>query len=114
MRLLLDECVPKRLKNYFAPYEISTIEEANFKGLKNGNLFRAANGKFDVLITVDKNIEYQQNKNALPLAVIILSAYSNRFETLLPLIPEALKILEKIKIGEIVRVSQNIKSKNRG
>jgi len=55
MKLLLDECVPERLKNYFPGHEVTTIEQANFKGLKNGNLLRAAGGLFDVLITVDKN-----------------------------------------------------------
>ena len=107
MKLLLDECVPERLKNYFPGHEVTTIEQANFKGLKNGNLLRAAGGLFDVLITVDKNMEHQQNKNVLPLAILVLSAHSNRFESLLPLIPEALEILQDIKIGEIVRVSQN-------
>jgi hypothetical protein len=82
MKLLLDECAPRRLKNYFVGHEISTIEEAGFKGLKNGNLLRAAEGKFEVFITVDKNIEYQQNTATLPLAIVILSAASNRLESL--------------------------------
>lgn len=76
MKLLLDECAPRRLKNYFVGHDVSTIEQAGFKGLKNGNLLRAANGKFEVLITVDKNIEYQQNTAALPSAIVILAAAS--------------------------------------
>ncbi|HEX8397910.1 MAG TPA: DUF5615 family PIN-like protein [Pyrinomonadaceae bacterium] len=82
MKLLLDECAPRRLKNYFVGHDVSTIEQAGFKGLKNGNLLRAADGKFDVLITIDKNIEYQQNTAALPLAIVILAATSNRLESL--------------------------------
>ena len=74
--------------------------------MKNGNLLRAAEGKFEVLITVDKNIEYQQNTAALPLAIVILAATSNRLESLLPLIPDALKVLETIKTGDVVRVSK--------
>jgi hypothetical protein len=54
------------------------------------------------LITVDKNIQHQQNKEKLPIAVLILSAYSNRYESLSPLIPEALRVLEIIKTGEII------------
>lgn len=88
MKLLLDECAPRRLKNYFVGHDVSTIEQAGFKGLKNGNLLRAAEGTFEVLITVDKNIEYQQNTAALPL------------------IPNALKVLETIKTGDVVRVSK--------
>jgi predicted nuclease of predicted toxin-antitoxin system len=106
MKLLLDECAPRRLKNYFVGHDVSTIEQAGFKGLKNGNLLRAAEGKFEVLITVDKNIEYQQNTAALPLAIVILAAASNRLESLLPLIPNALKVLETIKTGDVVRVSK--------
>jgi hypothetical protein len=106
MKLLLEECAPRRLKNYFVGHDVSTIEQAGFKGLKNGDLLRAAEGKFEVLITVDKNIEYQQNTAALPLAIVILAATSNRLESLLPLIPNALKVLETIKTGDVVRVSK--------
>jgi hypothetical protein len=104
MKLLLDECVPRRLKFGFTEHEILTIDEAGFKGLKNGSLIRAANGVFEVLITVDKNIQHQQNKEKLSIAILILSAKSNRYESLSPLIPKALKILENIKIGEIITI----------
>ena len=106
MKLPLDGCAPRRLKNYFVGHDVSTIEQAGFKGLKNGNLLRAAEGKFEVLITIDKNIEYQQNTAALPLAIVILAAASNRLGSLLPLIPNALKVLETIKTGDVVRVSK--------
>jgi len=106
MKLLLDECVPRRLKRDFVNHEIFTIEEAGFKGLKNGNLISAASGIFDVLITVDKNIEHQQNKVNLPIAIIILSAKSNRYESLSPLISKALGILQTIKIGEIIKIEE--------
>lgn len=90
MRLLLDECVPRPLKTSFAGHEILTIDEAGLKGLKNGILLNAARERFDVLITVDKNIEYQQNRRDLPIAIIIFSAHANRVEFLLPLLPKAL------------------------
>jgi predicted nuclease of predicted toxin-antitoxin system len=102
MRLLLDECVPRRLKRDFVEFEILTIYEAGFKGLKNGALIRSASRNFEILITVDKNIRHQQNKDKLSIAIIILSAKSNRYESLSPLIPKALKALENIKIGEII------------
>ena len=106
MKLLLDECVPRRIKRDFLDCEIFTIEEAGFKGLKNGNLIRAASDIFDVLITVDKNIRHQQNKESLLLAIIILSAKSNRYESLSPLISKALEILQTIKIGEIIKIEE--------
>lgn len=83
-----------------------TIEKAKLKGLKNGNLLRAIEGKYDVLITVDKNMQYQQNKLNLPATILVLSSFSNRFESLLPLIPKALKSLENIKISEIIIISE--------
>jgi predicted nuclease of predicted toxin-antitoxin system len=103
MRLLLDECVPARLKREFTSHEVFTIEGAGFKGLKNGALLkRASEENFRVLITVDKNIQYQQNISALPIAVILLSAGTNRIESLSPLIPDALEAIKNIKTGEIV------------
>ena len=56
MKLLLDECMPRRLKKAFAPHEAFTVEDAGFKGLKNGRLLREASSNYDVLITVDQNI----------------------------------------------------------
>ena len=55
MRLLLDECMPRRLKREFVGHEVKTAREAGFAGLKNGALLRAADASFDVLITVDRN-----------------------------------------------------------
>jgi predicted nuclease of predicted toxin-antitoxin system len=104
MRLLLDECVPTDIKKDFAGHDTLTIDEAGFKGLKNGELLRNAGKTFNVLITVDKNIEYQQNKLTLPIAVLILSARSNRYESLLPLMPKVLEVIETIKAGEMITV----------
>jgi len=104
MRLLLDECVPRRLKKEFVGHEVKTAREAGFAGLKNGELLRAATAEFNVLITVDKNIPYQQKLRSLPIALMILIAKSNRYEDLKPLIPRALESLKSIRPGDVVRV----------
>lgn len=104
MRLLLDECVPRRLKRDFKGHLVTTIDEAGFKGLKNGKLLRSACALFDVLVTVDKNIEHQQNKAELTMAILILSASSNRYESILPLIPKALEALIEINKTEIIKI----------
>jgi len=104
MRLLLDECTPRRLKREFVGHEATTSQEAGFAGLKNGALLRAADGRFDVLITVDKNIPYQQNLKSLSIAILILIARSNRYEDLRPLLPQALESLESIQPGDVVRI----------
>ncbi len=105
MRLLLDECVPRPLKRDFTGHQVSTVEEAGFKGLQNGRLLRAAAGNFDVLITVDRSIPYQQNLLGLPLAVIILIARRNKYESLSPLVPLALEALKTIQPGSVVQIS---------
>ena len=103
--MLLDECLPRKLKREFIGHEVFTIDEAGFKGLKNGELIKSASAAaFEVLISADKNIEHQQNKTHLPLAIVVLSAQNNRIESLLPLMPEALEILENIKTGEIITI----------
>jgi predicted nuclease of predicted toxin-antitoxin system len=105
MRLLLDECVPRRLKRDFAGHTVSTVEEAGLKGLKNGQLLSAAAGNFDVLITVDKNIPFQQNLSAYKISILILVAASNRYQALKTLMPKALDALKHIQPGETMRVT---------
>jgi hypothetical protein len=104
MRLLLDECTPRRLRRDFGKHTVSTIEEAGLKGFKNGQLLRAADGHFDALITVDQNLPHQQNLALLNISILLLVAQSNRYEDLRPLMPKVRTALERIKPGEIVRV----------
>jgi predicted nuclease of predicted toxin-antitoxin system len=80
MKLLLDECVPKRLRNDFPGHEVSTIEEVGLKGLKNGELLRAAAEQFDALITVDRRMPTQQNLAQFNLALIVLIARPCRYQ----------------------------------
>ena len=72
--------------------------------LGNGALLREASAAFDVMLTADQNIEFQQNLNALPLAVIVLLAPSNRLESVKPLVPEILRALETLQPKTLVRV----------
>jgi len=104
MRLLLDECVPRRLRRDSAGHTVSTVEEAGFKGLKNGQLLRAA-GNFDALITVDRNIPFQQNLASFNISILILVAGSNRYRDLKSLVPRVLDSLKRIKPGEIAHVA---------
>jgi predicted nuclease of predicted toxin-antitoxin system len=108
MKLLLDECRPRRLKTALAPYEAFTVEDAGFKGLKNGRLLREASGNYDVLITVDRNIPAQQNFSTLKIALIIIQSKGNRYEDLIPFVPQILSSLTNISPGSVVRIeSQN-------
>lgn len=105
MKLLLDECAPKRLKNDFPGHETLTVAEVGLNGVKNGQLLRAAvdNG-FDVLITVDQRLRFQQNLTQFNLAVIIMVAKPCRYPQLKLLAPTVLKALEAMTPGESVVV----------
>jgi predicted nuclease of predicted toxin-antitoxin system len=104
MKLLLDECTPKRLTVDFTGHDVQTVEQTGLKGLKNGALLQQASSEFDVLITVDQNIPFQQHAANLGIAVVILKARSNRYSDLRTLVPQALEILRAIKAGEIVTI----------
>jgi predicted nuclease of predicted toxin-antitoxin system len=101
MRVLLDECVTRRLKRDFVGHDVFTVDEARMKGFKNGRLLQAAAEHYEVLVTVDQNLIYQQNLQALPLAVLILVARRNTYAMLQPLMPRVLQALQQIRPGEI-------------
>ncbi|HLR07217.1 MAG TPA: DUF5615 family PIN-like protein [Pyrinomonadaceae bacterium] len=108
MKLLLDECVTRHLKRDFTGHEVHTVEDAGFKGLENGDLLKAAAGAgaYEVLITVDRNLPYQQNLADLNIAILILAAKRNSYVRLKPLIPRALSALETMKVGDVIRVEE--------
>src|SRR5688500_9351864 len=105
MKLLLDECVTNYLKPEFVGHDVSTIDDAEFKGLKNGKLLEAAAANFDVLVTVDQNLRFQQNLKNLSISILVLKARRSAYPFLKPLIPKALEALENIQIGDVVVVS---------
>lgn len=105
MKVLLDECVTRYLKRDFAGHEVLTIDEAGFKGFKNGRLLQAASGQYDVLVTVDQNLQYQQNLNTFALAIVVLKAKRSTYPMLKLLMPQVLEVLEKIKPGEMLIIS---------
>ncbi len=104
MKLLLDECVPQRLRHDFPDLDVATAKTADLLGVKNGALLRAAAARFDVLITVDQKIRFQQNLRQFDLAVIILIAKPCRYPQLRLLVPEVLGALEWIKRGDVVEI----------
>lgn len=106
MKILLDHCVPKRLRLYLPRHEVWTTYEMGWATLKNGTLLTAAaEARFEVTITVDQNIEYQQNQTLLPLPIIILITFDNRLETLIPYMPQIELALLRIPAEKIVHVS---------
>lgn len=94
LRIILDECLPRRLAKDFSAYEVATVPEAGFAGYKNGKLLKAIENNFDVFITVDSNLEYQQHLQGYNITVIILKAKSNRYDELTLLVPDVIKLLK--------------------
>lgn len=96
MRILLDESVPTRLAPLLIGHTTVSVQRRGWASIKNGKLLALAAGEFDVLLTADKGMEYQQNLSSLPVAILIVLARSNRMEHLGPAVPAILKALEKI------------------
>lgn len=104
MRILLDESLPRPLSRLLAGHDVSTVAQQGWASLSNGDLLRRAADTFDVMLTADQNIEFQQNVSMLPLAVIVVAADSNRLESLEPLVPAILDALGKLKARTLLRV----------
>ncbi len=105
MRLLLDECVPRVLKRELGGHDVRTVVEMSWSSQRNGALLAlmVENG-FESLVTVDRNIRFQQNVRASGIAVIVLVARTNRIQDLRPLVPALLAALESVRPGELVNI----------
>ncbi len=106
MKVILDECLPRKLKSCFEGYEVATVPEMSWAGRKNGALVRQAEMSFDVFVTADQNIQYQQNLCSISIRMIVMVAPNNQFETLLPLIPKMLRAMEAAQSGDMVIVGR--------
>lgn len=110
MRVLLDEQLDRRLKPAFdAAFDVWTVADRGWKGKKNGELLRAAQQEFDVIITMDKGIEHQQKWSAMNIGFIIIFAKTNRYVDVLPLMPQINETLHRIQAGQLVHVSHQNK-----
>jgi hypothetical protein len=106
VRILLDECLPRRLKRAFAGHHVRTVPEAGWASRKNGDLLAVAQEQFDVLLTVDRNLSVEQDVSRYRIAVVVMSAPSNRLADLEPLAPAVLAVLDAARPGTILRVAR--------
>lgn len=105
MRLLLDENLPKRLKEDFSEYEVFTVRDKQWNGIKNGELLKLLiENSFDALLTFDKNLQYQQNFLKYSITVFVLTAKINQYIELIKLIPKIKEYLrrEEMPIGPVI------------
>lgn len=105
MRVILDECLPRRLGLELSGHIVSTVQGAGWAGISNGKLLARIAGNYDVFITVDKNLPAQQRTAALSFGVIVLRARSNQLADLRPLVPQVLAVLADLRPGQVVQVS---------
>jgi predicted nuclease of predicted toxin-antitoxin system len=103
MRILLDECVDAGLRHELPGHDVQTVAYAGLAGVKNGRLLRqvADSGRFDVFLTMDKNLPQQQQLKVLPFAIVVLRAVSNNIESVRPRLPEILRRLPEFKPGRV-------------
>jgi hypothetical protein len=106
LKLLLDECVHVDFRLHLSGHEAFTVAYLGWKGIKNGKLLdRAAADGFDALLTIDREIEFQQNLASLPIALVILEAASPELEDLLVLLPILVPALDQLQKRSLVKVS---------
>ena len=104
MRILLDESLPTALRDELAGTTVSSVRELGWSGLKNGELLRRASERFDVFLTADQNLQFQQNLRNLPVAVAVIVARANRIQVLKPMVPEILAAIARIQPRTLVRI----------
>ena len=106
MKILIDECVDQRLRLLFDGYDCQTAAYAGFAGLKNGVLLASAEAAgFEVMVTTDQEIRFQQNLTIRRISIVVLCAPTNQLSDLRPLVAEALRVLDSIQPGQVIRVS---------
>lgn len=104
MRVLLDECVDRRILRHLTGHQVTTVSKQGWTGIKNGRLLTLAEKEFDVLITMDRNLSFQQHVPRFAIGLIVLRAHSNRLADLLPLLPEVIAAISQVKAGGTVIV----------
>lgn len=105
MRILLDECIDRRIAREIEGHTVVTVPEAGWAGINNGELLNRAQARFDVFVTVDRNLAFQQNIPQFTIAVIVLQAPTNRLQDLRPLIPKLLQTILTAPKSAVSRVS---------
>ena len=105
MKVLLDECLPRRLLRDLSCFSTTTVPRQGWAGKNDSELLSLAVDEFDVLITLDSNLVFQQNLKTMSLSIVVLHAVNSRYETLQPLIPQLLEAIESIETpGTVITV----------
>lgn len=101
VRILLDESLPRTLARHFHEVVVETVFECGWAGFTNGELLTRAASAFDVFLTADQSLQYQQNLRDHDIRVVVLAAVTNRVEDLVPLLATAIDAARRIEPGEV-------------
>ena len=104
MKIILDECMPAKLASLLVGHDVKTISRMRWCGISNGALLSKIENVFDVFMTVDKGIKYQQKTTKYNVAIIILKSRDNTLEGLQPLVPLILETLKTVESGMVVNI----------
>jgi hypothetical protein len=99
VKVLLDECVDWRLAREIVGHEVRTARQMGWTAIKNGELLALASEHFDVFVTVDRNLSFQQNLAVFQVGVVVIQARSNRLADLRPLVPRVIAAIEQARPG---------------
>ena len=99
MRVLLDECIDWRLSRDIVGHDVKTARQMGWASIQNGELLALAAQHFDVFVTVDRNLSFQQHLVSVQIAVLVLRAKTNRLADLRPLLPDLLQAIESAQPG---------------
>ena len=102
MKIIIDECVPHIVKKRLPNRQIKTVQEMGWAGVKNGELLKLVEDEFDVFVTSDKNLRYQQNLRNRSIAVLLLP--SNQLPIIRILLPQIDETLKTIQIGDFIEL----------
>ncbi len=104
MKILFDHCMPARLRRFLPAHDVQTAKEMGWELLRNGRLLEQAQQQFEVMLTVDQNMPYQQNLKGRTLCVLVLVVPNNRLETLRSLLPQVEETLQHLRAGEFILI----------
>lgn len=104
MKVVLDECLPRRLLRHLSDHIVTTVPRQGWAGVTNGDLLELVESEFDVLLTMDSNIVHQQNLSNLHICLVVLHGPNSRYETLQPLLPEIKQAISQAKPGAVTHL----------
>jgi hypothetical protein len=105
MRILLDECVNPRVRAAFKGHQVKTVVEMGWRGITNGMLLALAEADFDVFVTLDQNLEYQQNIPKIKLGFLVIKVPDNKIGFYEPIFAAMCAAAEQIVAGQVVHIT---------